>query len=622
MTQRFTTVKKVGLGFALLTCLLVVAVGLTISQVARTQEVTDQLVNQSGPMIESSLRVINGVSDATGKSRGWMLYEDEVLKVGWVAAYSDWVDPGVANLKRLVEQSGSATQRAQVKLVEEKARDLKRYQEQQMAIVRTDKHLPAHELMQSQAAPKAVAIDAAITAMIDEESKLESTSERKQVLYLLADLRGSFASSLASLREYLHTGKDPTRQRFQQLLLENMNVIDAIDEQSHLLLGIQPQQWARLKLDRSEFENLAKSIIEIRQSDKWDSAVAILRDNAIPAASQIQGTLQALISELEPKNKANRDALVDLTSFLTTMEWTLLAVGIVISGSLATAIIRSVKGAIFDVQASTQKVGGLSQEIAAGSQQQVASMNQTATSLNEITTTAEEFKVTMQEFADRARAVQEAATETAKLSADGRTLTQESATRIEQVRANSQAAGESVLRLAEQMQRIGEITATVHEIAEQTKMLALNASIEAARAGEEGRGFAVVATQVRELANQSKDAAGRIETLISGTQRSMQDVVNKIEDGSRLSSESTDIVQKLKSSFEEIAQAIQQTTDAMSQINTGAKQQEQGITELVSSITEIDSASKESLASAEQTQKAIMSIDQQINRLNDIMEQF
>jgi len=622
MTQRFTTVKKVGLGFALLTCLLVVAVGLTISQVARTQEVTDQLVNQSGPMIESSLRVINGVSDATGKSRGWMLYEDEVLKVGWVAAYSDWVDPGVANLKRLVEQSGSATQRAQVKLVEEKARDLKRYQEQQMAIVRTDKHLPAHELMQSQAAPKAVAIDAAITAMIDEESKLESTSERKQVLYLLADLRGSFASALASLREYLHTGKDPTRQRFQQLLLENMKVIDAIDEQSHLLLGIQPQQWARLKLDRSEFENLAKSIIEIRQSDKWDSAVAILRDNAIPAASQIQGTLQALISELEPKNKANRDALVDLTSFLTTMEWTLLAVGIVISGSLATAIIRSVKGAIFDVQASTQKVGGLSQEIAAGSQQQVASMNQTATSLNEITTTAEEFKVTMQEFADRARAVQEAATETAKLSADGRTLTQESATRIEQVRANSQAAGESVLRLAEQMQRIGEITATVHEIAEQTKILALNASIEAARAGEEGRGFAVVATQVRELANQSKDAAGRIETLISGTQRSMQDVVNKIEDGSRLSSESTDIVQKLKSSFEEIAQAIQQTTDAMSQINTGAKQQEQGITELVSSITEIDSASKESLASAEQTQKAIVSIDQQINRLNDIMEQF
>jgi len=60
----------------------------------------------------------------------------------------------------------------------------------------------------------------------------------------------------------------------------------------------------------------------------------------------------------------------------------------------------------------------------------------------------------------------------------------------------------------------------------------------------------------------------------------------------------------------------------MGQISTGAKQQEQGISELVSSITEIDSASKESLASAEQTQKAIFSIDEQIKRLNQTMSDF
>lgn len=622
MLKNFTTVKKVAWGFALLTLVLVAAVSLTIWQVARTQAVTLQLVNQSSPMVESSLRVINGMNTAAAQARGWMLLEDEKFKTGWAAAYSDWIDPGVTNLQRLAEQSGNTSLLEQVRIVEGRVKELKTYQDQQMAITRTDKQQPAHELMQTQAGPKADEITTAITALIDEESKLEGTDERKLLLYQFASFRSTFARAAASLREYLSTGKEATRRQYQELSQVNLKAASVIDDRAVLFMGTQSQQWVRVKSARTEFDTLAATILEIRQSDKWDGAVVIFRDKAAPLALQTQETLQKLIAELEPQNKTNRDALVSMTAFLTTMEWVLLVIGIALSGVLATLIIRNVRASIADVQATTQEVRTASQEIATGAQQQVTSLNQTATSLNEITTTAEEFKSTMQEFADRARAVQEAANETAKQSAEGRTLTQESAARIDQVRTNSQAAGESVLKLAEQMQRIGEITATVNEIADQTKLLALNASIEAARAGEEGRGFAVVATQVRELANQSKEAAGRIESLISGTQKSMQDVVQKIESGSRLSEESTEMVRRMTTSFEEIAQAIQQTTSAMGQISTGAKQQETGISELVSSITEIDSASKESLASAEQTRKAIVSIDEQIKRLDQTMTTF
>lgn len=622
MLKNFTTVKKVAWGFALLTLVLVAAVSLTLWQVAQTQAVTLKLVNQSSPMVESSLRVINGVNTAVAQARGWMLLDDEKFKTGWAAAYSEGIDPSLANLKKLAEQSGNTSQQEQVRLVEAKLKELKAGQEQQIAIVRTEKQLPAHELMQSQAGPKADEITTTITAMIDEEGKLEATAERKLLLYQFASFRGSFGRTVASLREYLATGKDAARRRYQEASQINVKAISAIDDREALFMGTESQQWAKVKSARAEFDVLAASILEIRQSDKWDAAVTILRDKVVPLGRDIQGTLLKLIADLEPLNKANRDSLVSMTAFLTTMEWVLLAIGIALSGTLATLIIRNVRTSIADVQATTQEVRTASHEIATGAQQQVTSLNQTATSLNEITTTAEEFKATMQEFADRARAVQEAANETAKQSAEGRTLTQESATRIAQVRTNSQAAGESVLKLADQMQRIGEITATVNEIADQTKLLALNASIEAARAGEEGRGFAVVATQVRELANQSKQAAGRIEALISGTQKSMQDVVQKIESGSRLSEESTEIVRRMTTSFEEIAQAIQQTTSAMGQINTGAKQQEMGISELVSSITEIDSASKESLASAEQTRKSIMAIDEQIKRLDQTMTTF
>lgn len=285
-------------------------------------------------------------------------------------------------------------------------------------------------------------------------------------------------------------------------------------------------------------------------------------------------------------------------------------------------MVSSLRSVLNETDRATSEVSSASRQIATGAQQQLASLNETAASLNEITTTAEEFKATMQEFADRAKAVHEAADETARRTAEGLALSKESAVRIQKVHDNSLSAGESVLQLAEQTQRISEITASVHEIAEQTKLLALNASIEAARAGEEGRGFAVVAMQVRELANQSKEAAGRIEGLITQTQKSMQSVIGKIEEGGRLSEDSTTKVLNVSVAFDEIAKAIEQTRQAMAQINTGARQQELGITELVSSIVEIDSASKETVAAAEQTQQAIHAIDVRLHALDALVNRF
>ena len=622
MSKYFTTVKKVGLGFALLTLVLVTAVGLTIWQVGRTQVVTHQLVNQSGPMTEAGLRVVNGLNFALSQVRGWVLVEDERFKTGNTAAWANWIDPGLADLKRLVEQYGNETQRGQFRIVDDNLKEIKDFHRQILAVVRTEKGLPAHDLMRSQATPRSVEILDAISSMLDEESKLDATAERKQLIYHFANFRNTFARSLVCLRELLTSGNDAERQSFQRMWSDNTKAYDQIDANLPLLLGPQSQYWSRLKSRRAEFEPLALNVIELRQSDKWNSVNAITRDDDAPRARLIRVTIEKFISDMEPRNKANREALISMTSLLTTLEWALMVLGIVVSVGLTTVIIRNVERSIATVLASTQDIGASSIEISTGSQQQVASLNQTATSLNEITSTAEEFKATMQEFVDRARAVHEAASETAQRSTEGRSLALQSAARIEQVRSNSQAAGESVLNLAEQMQRIGEITATVNEIAEQTKLLALNASIEAARAGEEGRGFAVVATQVRELANQSKEAAGRIESLIGTTQKSMKDVVARIEDGSRLADQSTEIVRNMTESFDKIATAITLTTEAMTQITTGARQQELGISELVSSITEIDSASKESLAASEQTMRAIVTIDTQIRKLNETMASF
>ena len=89
--------------------------------------------------------------------------------------------------------------------------------------------------------------------------------------------------------------------------------------------------------------------------------------------------------------------------------------------------------------------------------------------------------------------------------------------------------------LSEQSTAIGEITATVADIAEQSNLLAVNAAIEAAKAGEQGKGFAVVAQEVKSLAEQSKQATGQVRSILSDIQKGINTAVMLTERGSKAS---------------------------------------------------------------------------------------
>jgi methyl-accepting chemotaxis protein len=665
MFQNWKMGAKIGAGYLLVTLVLAVTVIVTLIQVGRTSQVVDELVNRSSPTFQTTLRVVVGVNKAQGDLRGWVLLGDEAFKTERAEAWSKEIEPTMKELKALLKDN--PTQLAKIEAVEQTLIELKKYQKDVEDIAQTEKNIPANLLLATEAQPKADQMNDSISALIEEEGAMTGLEERKKLLFKLLDFRVSLNQSVIRLRAELVGTDQKLRRQFEKEWEKNQRAYEELEAQQALFKGKQPEEWRRLKKLRAEFEPLPAKLIAMREAKDWNHAQALMREKTVPLTSAVETALEKVLHELQPKVDADRAEVVRRMEVLTTVEWIMLALGLLISGTLGFLVTRSItrplgqvvqaasaiatgdltrpplpetgdetgqlaaafnkmigflRSLLGDTKRTTAETSTASSQIATAAQQQVTSLNETGTALNEVTTTAEEFKSTMQEFADRARAVQEAAEETTKRTHQGRDLSQDSADRINRVRKNSQEAGESVLRLTEQMQRIGEITASVNEIAEQTKLLALNASIEAARAGEGGRGFAVVATQVRELANQSKEAAGRIEHLISETQKSMQNVAAKIEAGSQLSTDSSEIVRQVAQAFEEIAKAIEQTTEAMKQINAGARQQEQGITELVSSITEIDSSSKESLTSAEQTQKAILNINEQIQSLNAAMEKF
>lgn len=121
---------------------------------------------------------------------------------------------------------------------------------------------------------------------------------------------------------------------------------------------------------------------------------------------------------------------------------------------------------------------------------------------------------------------------------------------------NSGKVTEKTSRLQERTKNAMDIISIIRGIANQTNMLALNASIEAARAGEAGKGFAVVAQEITGLANQTKSATEKIGTLILELQNEVSEVTSAIERMSEISMQQNDMIQSVGKDFEEIKMGV------------------------------------------------------------------
>jgi methyl-accepting chemotaxis protein len=138
---------------------------------------------------------------------------------------------------------------------------------------------------------------------------------------------------------------------------------------------------------------------------------------------------------------------------------------------------------------------------------------------------------------------------------------------------------ETIVRLSEQSQEVGEITGTVEDLAEQSNLLAVNAAVEAAKAGEQGRGFSVVAQEIKSLAEQSKQSAREVQRILRDIQKATGAAVMAIEQGSKAvdrgakeATPSRESVLALSRRFTESAQSAAQIAAANNELLSGIGQ--------------------------------------------------
>jgi methyl-accepting chemotaxis protein len=153
------------------------------------------------------------------------------------------------------------------------------------------------------------------------------------------------------------------------------------------------------------------------------------------------------------------------------------------------------------------------------------------------------------------------------------------------------------------VQKIGEVTDLINNIASQTNLLALNATIEAARAGEAGRGFAVVASEVKSLATQTAKATEDISAQISAIQTSTRNAVAAIEEIGTVIREISEIASSIAASVEEQGAATNEIARNIQQAAMGTRQVSENIGGVTATVGRSSTVAAQVKGAAEEVSK-------------------
>ena len=235
------------------------------------------------------------------------------------------------------------------------------------------------------------------------------------------------------------------------------------------------------------------------------------------------------------------------------------------------------------------------------------------------------LSATIEEIASSSETVATQSAEAVDAGEEGVELAERTIEEMDAIETQSSAVIEEVEALESEVVEISEIVALINEIAEQTNMLALNASIEAARAGEAGEGFAVVADEIKGLAAETESATREIEELIEGVQETTAVAVEDVREMDDHITDGRDSVRTTVARFERIVEQIEDANDGVQSINDATDEQAASTEEVVSMVEKVGGSSQETVEIAENVsaaaQQQASSITEIANRIRKLSQE-
>jgi methyl-accepting chemotaxis protein len=205
--------KKLGFGFTLMGIFMLAMLFVSIEKSGEVATVSNKVNHLRVPTARASLEMLNGINHSLAALRGWMILGKDKFKTERAKAWSSEIEPALASMTKFAQNWTNPKNVERLKIIRTKLTDFKRFQKEIEDISGSTENLPATKILLNEAAPKAFILLTNITKIINIEAKLPATAERKALLGMMADIRGTTARSLANIRAYLLSGNQIFKDR-------------------------------------------------------------------------------------------------------------------------------------------------------------------------------------------------------------------------------------------------------------------------------------------------------------------------------------------------------------------------------------------------------------------------
>ena len=255
-------------------------------------------------------------------------------------------------------------------------------------------------------------------------------------------------------------------------------------------------------------------------------------------------------------------------------------------------------------RAATENLNSTTVEILASAKQQAALTGEQLAAYQETNATMQQVSQSCLQISEKAKQVTATAEAVSIANTSSVDAVQKANQSVEAIHEQAEAVAQNIVSLSEKTQMVGDILATVNDIAEQSHLLALNAAIEAAAAGEHGRTFSVVAGEIKNLADQSKAATVQVKTILGDIQKEINTSVMLTEEAVKrvdLGRHQADVA---ASAIRSMTANIDQSVQAFQQIVAGTNQQQIGFENVMRALKDMSRANEQTATGTRQTENA------------------
>ena len=285
------------------------------------------------------------------------------------------------------------------------------------------------------------------------------------------------------------------------------------------------------------------------------------------------------------------------------------------------ATIEEIVGQVERLFSTIEEVSSSTTEMSVSSQQVADNLDNLSSSTEVTASSITEMDASIKEVEETALLTNELSEQASRDAELGKAAVAETISGIQMIRANVEDASRAIEELGKQSGEIGSILTVIDEVADQTRLLSLNASIIAAQAGEHGKGFAVVADEIRELAERTAMSTQEISAIIRRLQTGTVEAVKAMQVGSERVHEEAERSKVAEEALEKLTHSAVRSAEQVKSIVRATQEQSRGSRQITEAVNQIANMLQQISSAVKQQSDGIQLLAEAAESMKDISSQ-